>query len=165
MIFDILKNLFKKFTSNKKNLRPPGASKDFLAKCIRCGQCVQVCQYRSIFFGGPENLSGTGTPYIDPARIPCYLSMECVKVCPTGALQKVDKKSVRMAIVSIEPQLCFAYKKVICKFCFKNCPLQGEAIIMNRIEPVIVKDKCTGCGVCYHVCPAKPNAIKINPIL
>ncbi|MBT3317392.1 4Fe-4S binding protein, partial [bacterium] len=28
-----------------KRLRPPGAllEKDFLASCIKCGQCVQVC--------------------------------------------------------------------------------------------------------------------------
>lgn len=31
--------------SQKKRLRPPGAldEKDFLASCIKCGQCVQVC--------------------------------------------------------------------------------------------------------------------------
>ncbi len=143
---------------------PPGAANDFHSRCIRCGQCVAACQYHSIILERPGSALKTGTPYIDPARTPCYLTMECVKVCPTGALKNIDKKSVRMSKVSIDENLCVAHKKIVCRFCFNNCPLKGEAIIIQRIKPIIVQEKCTGCGICHHVCPVKPNAVKIKPL-
>ena len=36
--------------ADENRLRPPGAvaEKDFLALCIKCGQCLQVCPYHSI---------------------------------------------------------------------------------------------------------------------
>jgi len=36
--------------AKKQRLRPPGAldEKDFLASCIKCGQCVQLCPVQAI---------------------------------------------------------------------------------------------------------------------
>ncbi|HMZ02430.1 MAG TPA: 4Fe-4S binding protein, partial [Burkholderiaceae bacterium] len=36
--------------AQRQRLRPPGAldEKDFLASCIKCGQCVQVCPVQAI---------------------------------------------------------------------------------------------------------------------
>ncbi|MBF0224165.1 MAG: 4Fe-4S binding protein [Desulfobacterales bacterium] len=163
-MFDFIKKFISPFLASGTHLLPPGASHDFFSRCIRCGQCVAACQYHSILFESPNAILKTGTPYIDPSISPCYLTMACVKVCPTGALQNIDKKSVRMAHVSIDKDRCVAYKKVICRFCFNNCPLKGEAIIIDRIEPIIIQEKCTGCGICHYVCPVKPNAVIIKPL-
>ncbi|MBF0103543.1 MAG: 4Fe-4S dicluster domain-containing protein, partial [Desulfobacterales bacterium] len=74
----IFKMLLKYIDEPAIRLTPPGASEDFFAKCIRCGQCVEACQYHSIVFDELNHHVGRmGTPYIDPLSIPCYLTMEC----------------------------------------------------------------------------------------
>lgn len=45
-----------------------------------------------------------------------------------------------------------------CTVCLDNCPEAG-AIVMNRGMPQVVRERCTGCGICHEVCPAPRNAI------
>ena len=77
--------------SQKKRLRPPGAldEKDFLASCIKCGQCVQVCPVSAIKLADLIDGVGVGTPYIEPRAQACDFScdaVQCVLACPTGSL-------------------------------------------------------------------------------
>ncbi|MDR1462853.1 MAG: 4Fe-4S dicluster domain-containing protein [Azoarcus sp.] len=72
-------------------LRPPGAldEADFLASCIKCGQCVQVCPVSAIRLGDIGDGFGIGTPYIDARAQACDFSCDvaqCILACPTGAL-------------------------------------------------------------------------------
>lgn len=72
-------------------LRPPGAlgEKDFLASCIKCGQCVQVCPVEAIKLADLVDGFGVGAPYIDARDQACDFScdaVQCVLACPTGAL-------------------------------------------------------------------------------
>lgn len=72
-------------------LRPPGAldEKDFLASCIKCGQCVQVCPVEAIKLADLIDGFGVGAPYIDARDQACDFScdaVQCVLACPTGAL-------------------------------------------------------------------------------
>ncbi|MDR3054647.1 MAG: 4Fe-4S dicluster domain-containing protein [Zoogloeaceae bacterium] len=72
-------------------LRPPGAlnEADFLAACIKCGQCLQVCPVNAIKLGDIDEGFGIGVPYIDARAQACDFScdaMQCVLACPTGAL-------------------------------------------------------------------------------
>jgi len=82
-------------------LRPPGARRDFLARCIRCGKCLEACPFDSIRFLGISAGGLVHTPYIDPLKTPCYLCqkrgtdgkdhpvsryLRCGEACPTGAL-------------------------------------------------------------------------------
>ena len=48
-------------------LRPPGAlaERGFRSSCIKCGQCVQVCPYHSIYLLDITHLFDIGTPVID----------------------------------------------------------------------------------------------------
>ncbi len=72
-------------------LRPPGAldERDFLASCIKCGQCVQVCPVEAL---KPADLSdgfGVGVPYMNPREQACDFACDvgqCILACPTGAL-------------------------------------------------------------------------------
>jgi ferredoxin-type protein NapG len=72
-------------------LRPPGAldEKDFLASCIKCGQCVQVCPVSAIRLGDVDKGYGIGTPYIAARDQACDFScdaVQCILACPTGSL-------------------------------------------------------------------------------
>ena len=72
-------------------LRPPGAldESDFLASCIKCGQCVQVCPVSAIRLGDIADGFGLGVPYIDAREQACDFScdaVQCILACPTGAL-------------------------------------------------------------------------------
>lgn len=88
--------------AQKKRLRPPGAldERDFLASCIKCGQCVQVCPVSAIKLADLIDGVGVGTPYIDPREQACDFScdaVQCILACPTGSLtyHKPDFLGVR----------------------------------------------------------------------
>lgn len=77
--------------SQKKRLRPPGAldEKDFLASCIKCGQCVQVCPVQAIKLADLIDGVGVGVPMIDAREQACDFScdaVQCILACPTGSL-------------------------------------------------------------------------------
>ena len=71
-------------------LRLPGALDEdtFLASCIKCGQCLQVCPPQVVKLAGISQGFGIGTPYIIPREGGCILcsGLPCVLACPTGAL-------------------------------------------------------------------------------
>jgi len=77
--------------AKKQRLRPPGAldEKDFLASCIKCGQCVQVCPVQAIKLADLVDGFGVGTPFIDARAQACDFScdaVQCILACPTGSL-------------------------------------------------------------------------------
>ena len=91
-------------------LRPPAAvnEDDFMALCIKCGQCLQVCPYDSIILADIDQGEGVGTPLIDPFRRGCYLCplLPCVLACPSGALDHhvEDVKKLEMGI-AVTPRM------------------------------------------------------------
>jgi ferredoxin-type protein NapG len=99
-----------------KRLRPPGAllEKEFLASCIKCGQCVQVCPVEAIFLADGTDGVGVGTPVIEPRQQACDFScdgLQCVLACPTGALTHHinyphEAEMARARVV--RPDLCLA---------------------------------------------------------
>ncbi|MCP3890841.1 MAG: 4Fe-4S dicluster domain-containing protein [Desulfobulbaceae bacterium] len=76
--------------SDRKLLRPPGALDEdmFLASCIKCGQCLQVCPPQVVILADIRQGFGIGTPYVIPQEGACILcaGLPCVLACPTGAL-------------------------------------------------------------------------------
>ena len=76
-------------------LRPPGVrdEAEFLAKCVRCGECMKVCLrsalYPAAFQAGVEGLY---TPVVLPRLGYCeYHCTLCGQVCPTGAIPNLPK--------------------------------------------------------------------------
>lgn len=86
----------------EQRLRPPGAldESDFLASCIKCGQCVQVCPVDAIKPADITDGFGIGVPYIVPRDQACDFACDvgqCILACPTGSLtyRKPDFLPVR----------------------------------------------------------------------
>ncbi len=103
-------------------LRPPGALEEhqFLALCIKCGQCLQVCPYDSILLEDIWAKAGVGTAYIQPQERGCYLckALPCILACPSGALNHDiadDVRKVQMGVaVIVNESACLAlYKKSV----------------------------------------------------
>jgi len=100
-------------------LRPPGALDEdvFLASCIKCGQCLQVCPPQVIKLAGISLGFGIGTPYIIPREGACILcsGLPCVLACPTGALAHELSlgKDAQMGLAVIShPDTCLSVRGV-----------------------------------------------------
>ncbi|MEN6437254.1 MAG: 4Fe-4S dicluster domain-containing protein [Syntrophobacter sp.] len=145
-------------------VRPPGAldESDFLASCSRCLRCLDACAPMAIntasIFSGVANL---GTPVLETSK--CILCMECIRTCPTGALGKIPKEEIYLGTAVIVKDVCLAWKKTRrCKECEKAC--KPEAIVMEEGRfPVVLPEKCNGCGICMRRCPTEPKSIYISP--
>lgn len=157
-----------------KLIRPPGslAEDKFLAKCVKCGQCMRACPTGGLqpVLGeaGPE---GIYTPKLVPKIGYCeYYCSLCTQVCPTGAIQKLtieEKNKVKMGSAWVNKSRCIPY--VLgkpCIVCEEHCPVSPKAIKLVEVEtklpdgtvvvqkgPVVDLDLCIGCGICENKCP------------
>lgn len=141
-----------------KFLRPPGArpEEEFLARCLQCGQCAQVCIFDCIRMRTGFDPFVSGTPEISPRDAPCELCMRCSAICPSDALEDVPIEKSRMGYAILDRDKCYTWKGfIVCRSCYERCPLKATAMVLKEgIYPAIT-DKCVGCGVCEHVCPEK----------
>lgn len=166
--------------SNSRLVRPPGAviEEDFLAKCIRCGQCMRVCPNNALHPTLSESgIEGVWTPiliarigYCEPT---CTL---CGQVCPTGAilelttLEKVGDKEnppVSIGTAFFDRGRCLPWAMGrTCLVCEEWCPTspkaiyQKEEMVVDRKgnkslmkRPYVDPELCTGCGACEFACP------------
>lgn len=167
-------------------IRPPGSVEEsqFLAKCIKCDQCINSCptnvlQPATFSEGGFESL---WTPVmnfnIGHCQLKCTL---CSEVCPTGAIRMItaeeklgkgdfqEQGPVRLGTAFYDIGRCLPHSMEIpCVVCEEVCPVSPKAIQTKNIEvkdvygnmvvlnkPFIVPDLCIGCGICQNECPVK----------
>ena len=160
--------------ASEKLIRPPGAlpEEKFLQTCVRCGECMKVCQTNALQpvwkEAGPE---GIWTPMLVPKIGYCeYYCSLCTQVCPTGAIQELsieEKNNLKIGTAWVDKNRCIPWKfGDPCIVCEEHCPVSPKAIKFIKIEvnrpdgivktplaPVIETEPCTGCGICENKCP------------
>ncbi len=151
-------------------LRPPGALKTteeeqaFLAACIKCGQCVQVCPVEAIELADLLDGMGIGAPYIQARDQACDFScdgLQCVLACPTGALtHDLDYPAqTRMGFARLaRPEACLAAQGKGFKGQARGADFTGklryEAV--DRWDPIRVANHPYDlelCDLCVRQCP------------
>lgn len=175
-------------------VRPPGATseQDFLARCIGCYLCGEVCPPACIQFPSavqgvdvglrrprtgflrdamvPPRWQHPGTPYVLPWVAGCILCMECARVCPTGALRppeptpEAEYGDTRMGKAVVDEKICLPFNRISwCGACYTACPLKNVAIEVDYRNRPKVLEGCVGCGLCVEACPIRYKAIAIDP--
>ncbi len=166
--------------ANPLLIRPPGSveEKDFLARCIRCGQCMRVCPNNALHPTFMESgLEGIWSPMLIPKIGYCEPTCTlCGQVRPTGAIleltQKVkvgdkDTPPNRIGTAFFDRGRCLPWAMAKpCIVCEEWCPtspkaiyLKEETVLDSLGKEVVVKrpyidpDLCTGCGACEYACP------------
>lgn len=155
----------------ENRLRPPGAvpEKEFLALCIKCGQCLQVCPYHSIKLSDFDKGHGVGTPFIDATIRGCYActAVPCVLACPSGALDHSCEKAedIHMGIAVLEfKNSCLAITNTpIPKgFNTKMHDFISKQVNVTQLERDALEklDSFEGkqCTLCADMCPI-PNPL------
>ncbi|HIP18632.1 MAG TPA: 4Fe-4S dicluster domain-containing protein [Sulfurovum sp.] len=153
----------------ENRLRPPGAvnEREFLALCIKCGQCLQVCPYHSIKLADIGHGHGIGTPYIDANERGCYAcnAVPCVLACPSGALDHGTEKAedIKMGIAVLAfPDTCLGITKTPVPKGYNDkmhAFLESTTNVTELEEKVLAKfDTYEGkaCTLCADICPV-PN--------
>lgn len=146
---------------------PPGAgsASSFARKCVGCQLCVKACPNKVL-----RRSKGRNFPRPEMGFDKGWCRSECVKcseVCPAGAIRRVkisEKKDIRAGCAKFHKDSCLAAsEEVRCTICFRHCPQKAITLVPLDREnpqgpkiPVVDETKCTGCGACEHLCPARP---------
>jgi len=154
--------------SSPELIRPPGAVEedDFVARCVRCGECMKVCPTNGLQPALHEaGIEGFWTPILVP-RIGCCTQEcnACGEVCPTDAVRPFkieEKKHIFIATAVIERDQCIAWNSNrTCLVCDEYCSY--KAIEWKMVEgtkrPFVNEKACVGCGICESACPIQPVA-------
>ena len=158
-----------KFTSENPITRPPGGQDEsaLISACIRCEKCYEICPRGVITPAHIEDgLLNMRTPTLDFSSNWCDFCKDedngeplCVKSCPTEALKLPTGATAENTILgkaAINTDWCLAYKLIGCRFCYDACPYKAIELDSN-LRPVVITDKCNGCGACESVCVSLQN--------
>ena len=170
-------------------IRPPGSLDEasFLARCIRCGECMKICPTNALQPTLAEaGLEGLWTPTLVPRIGYCEPScVLCSQVCPTGAIWEITPaqkawlpasaaqgaKPVRLGTAFYDRGHCLPWAMATeCIVCEEWCPTSPKAIYLRPVDvtdsqgnlktirqPYVDPARCVGCGACEFACPVKDH--------
>jgi ferredoxin len=131
-------------------IRPPGALDEdrFLARCIRCGQCMRICPANIIQPALLEaGIQGLWTPAVNYrlSRSGCLPNcIACGQVCPTAAIRPLSLEE----------------KQGLGEFAGQGPIRMGTAFVdRGRCLPWAMDRPCL---VCHELCPVSPKAIFVR---
>mgnify|MGYP002625031507 CR=1 FL=1 len=125
--------------------------------------------------GFEQGLEGLWTPMVKADWAGCESSCNaCGQVCPTGAIQPLPlevKKTTRMGLAEVNLDTCLPHaNREACQLCVDDCAAAGYHAIefvqvhtetdddgnpvegSGHLAPVVLADKCVGCGLCQTRC-------------
>jgi polyferredoxin len=133
-------------------IRPPGAlaEEDFLARCIKCGQCMRVCPTNVIHPAGLEGgIEGLWTPKLNfrVGTSGCqHTCIACGQLCPTAAIRPVTldermgrsgftgRGPLRIGTAFVDRGRCLPWAMdKPCIVCQENCPVSPKAIFTREV--------------------------------
>ncbi len=127
---------------NPALIRPPGAlaEEEFLARCIKCGQCMRVCPTNVLHPAALEaGIEGLWTPRLN-FRIGTsgcqHNCIACGNLCPTAAIRPIslaermgrgafaEKGPIRIGMAFVDRGRCLPWANdKPCIVCQENCPV------------------------------------------
>jgi len=139
-------------------IRPPGAlsEKEFLTRCIKCGQCMRICPTNVIhpdFF--KSGIEGFWTPALDfrigtsGCQINC---IACGNICPTAAIRPISlderrgieaysaRGPLKIGTAFVDRGRCLPWAMdKPCIVCQENCPVSPKAIFTREHLQVLYR--------------------------
>jgi len=132
-----------------------GGQKACVFACLGFDTCVKACPFGAI------SMSPEALPVVD--KVKCRSCNRCVLACPKKLFSLVSvihnvyvacsSHDLGKDVKAVCPVGCIA-----CKLCEKTCKFNAIHVIDNLA--VIDYHKCTSCGDCVKVCPAKTIRIR-----
>jgi ferredoxin len=171
---------------HERLIRPPGAldEDEFLARCVRCGECMKVCPNNALHPTLTEaGMEGLWSPVLVPRTGYCEPSCTlCGQACPTGAIWEItaaekgwvvnagkNDKPVHIGTAFYDRGRCLPWAMATdCIVCEEWCPTSPKAIYLLPAEvkdqagnvkqvkqPYLNPERCVGCGACEYACPVQ----------
>jgi polyferredoxin len=171
---------------HERLIRPPAAwdEDQFLARCIRCGECMKACPNNALHPALTEaGWEGIWTPVLAPRVGYCEPSCTlCGQVCPTGAIRSftfkekgwasgtgIDAAPIRLGTAFYDRGRCLPWAMATdCIVCEEWCPVSPKAVYLQSADamdaagnkrqvrqPYIDPERCVGCGACEYARPVR----------